>query len=169
MTVELSHIRLNGFATHLPLLVACVSHTTGPVLELGCGAYSTPVLHALCSQGRELVSYEYDLEWFAHFKRFNRGSHKLEHAPDWDKVVIEKPWDVAFVDHAPGIRRIIEIKRLKPFAKLIIAHDTEHRSYGYEPVLATFKHRVEWRPYSPWCSVVSDVDDLSWLKDVARD
>jgi len=162
--------RLNGFATHLPVLIACVNHTTGPVVELGCGAYSTPVLHALC-QGRELLSLDYNADWYACFKRFGRGSHTLGHVTNWAaEPRIDRAWDVALVDHAPGIRRVPEIKRLKAAgARLIVIHDTEHRSYDYEPTLATFKHRLEWRPYSPWASVVSDIDNLEWLRDVARD
>jgi hypothetical protein len=89
--------------------------------------------------------------------------------PDWDEEKILKPWDVALVDHAPGARRVIDIQKLKPVARLIVIHDTEHRSYDYEPTLATFRYREEWKPYSPWTSVVSDVDPLDWLKDVARD
>lgn len=165
---SLAQSRLNGSATHLPILIAAVNHTPGAVLELGCGAYSTPVLHALC-QGRELLSLEQDPEWFELFKRFARGTHRVERVEDWNKAAIERPWGVAFVDHAPGAQRAIDIVRLKPHAKIIVAHDTEHRTYGYEPIFATFKYRVEWRTYSPWAVAVSDTDDLEWLKDVARD
>lgn len=167
---KIAQCRLGGFATHLPILTASVAHTTGAVLELGCGAYSTPILHALCGvAGRELLSLEGDPECYEVLKRFNRGSHRVELVADWAKVPIERPWDVVLVDHAPGLDRIVKIQKLKRFARIIIAHDTEHRSYGYEPVLAQFRYRVEWRPYSPWCSAVSDVDDLRWLEDVARD
>jgi len=166
----LQQSRLNGFATHIPLLAASVVKTTGAVLELGCGAYSTPTLHAICSvSGRELLSLEGDPEWFELFRRFNRGSHKVELVQDWAKIPILRPWDVAFVDHAPGQDRIVQIQRLKPHARIIIAHDTEHRSYGYEPIFAQFKYRLEWRPYSPWACAVSDVDDLEWLRDAAHD
>ena len=167
---KIAQSRLGGFATHLPLLAASVAHTTGAVLEIGCGGYSTPILHALCStMGRELVSLEGDPECYEILKRFNRGSHKVVFVPDWNKVEIARPWAVALVDHAPGLDRIVKIQALKPHARIIIAHDTEHRSYNYEPTFATFKFRVEWRPYSPWTCAVSDVDNLEWLKDAARD
>lgn len=166
--MELAHTRLTGFATHLPMLVACVAKTQGPVLELGCGAYSTPVLHAL-AQGRELVSYDINPDWHGAFRRFNRGTHKVELVTDWAKAPIERPWDVVLIDHAPGNRRAIELERLRPFARLVVVHDTEHRSYNLEPAFAKWRYRKEWRPYSPWTSVVSDVDDLDWLRDVSQD
>ena len=34
---------MNPFATHMPVLLACLEHTSGPVLELGSGWFSTPV------------------------------------------------------------------------------------------------------------------------------
>lgn len=167
---KIAQCRLGGFATHLPILAASVAHTTGAVLELGCGAYSTPILHALCSvSGRELVSLEGDPECYEILKRFNRGNHRVQFVPDWSKVEIARPWDVVLVDHAPGLDRIVKIQALKSHARIIIAHDTEHRSYNYEPTFATFKYRIEWRPYSPWATAVSDVDAMEWLKDVARD
>lgn len=167
MTLEnRAQARLNEFATHLPLLLACVSNTHGSVLELGCGSYSTPLVHAVCL-GRELWSYEGSAEWYARFKRFHRGSHRVQLASNWTDIPIERPWDVALVDHSPAARRAVEVTRLRGHARLIVVHDTEHRLYDLEPVLAPFKHRVEWRAYSPWTSVDSDVDDLAWLADVA--
>jgi hypothetical protein len=54
------HGRLLGnpnFGTHTTPLVTAIMHTSGPVLEMGCGDYSTPMLHAiLAKQGRFLLS-----------------------------------------------------------------------------------------------------------------
>ena len=40
-----------GYATRQPLLALAVAQTDGPILELGCGHYSTPLLHALRETG----------------------------------------------------------------------------------------------------------------------
>lgn len=152
------------YATHLPLLVACVAHTSGPVLELGCGAYSTPVLHAMCV-GRRLISLENDPGWYARFQHLQSGEHivNLIEAP-WGEVGLRGPYDVALVDHSPPIQRVKDIVRLRDCTRLLVVHDTENRCYNYEPVLTTFRYRVEWQGYMPWTSVVSDQDDLEWLK-----
>ena len=43
-----------------------LEETEGPVLELGMGLYSTPLLDLLChEEKRELVSYDDDKEWFS--------------------------------------------------------------------------------------------------------
>lgn len=41
---------MNPFATHIPALLACLECTSGPVLELGSGWFSTPIVSAfLCT------------------------------------------------------------------------------------------------------------------------
>lgn len=50
-------------STHLAVLMEAVRRTAGPVLELGVGLYSTPVLHWLCyPTNRRLVSYDSDAQ-----------------------------------------------------------------------------------------------------------
>jgi len=155
---------MTEYATHLPVLAACVAHTSGPVLELGCGAYSTPLLHALCV-GRPLLSLENDLAWYSQFEHLTTGQHivRLVQSP-WEAADLGGPYDVVLVDHSPPLRRVQEIKRLRGMVRLFVVHDTENRCYEYEPVLTTFPHRVEWQRYAPWVSVVSDEDDLEWLR-----
>ena len=40
---------MNPFATHIPALLACLEHTSGPVLELGSGWFSTPIVSAFAT------------------------------------------------------------------------------------------------------------------------
>ena len=48
-----------AWSSYLPLLIKVLQCSEGPVLELGTGLVSTPVLHWLCfDMGRELVSYD---------------------------------------------------------------------------------------------------------------
>jgi len=161
---------LPQYATHLPLLAACVAHTTGPVLEVGMGTFSTPVLHAMCAErgGRALCSLESDPAWYQEYIHYATEWHRLFLVSSWAEAEIERAWDVALVDHTPPIRRVVDIARLRPWARLIVVHDTENRCYAYEPLLTTFKYRVEWQGYSPWTSVVSDVDPLDWLKPICE-
>jgi len=161
--------KLPPYATHLPLLMACVQHTRGPIIELGTGTFSTPMLHALCAEtGRTLLSLESDANWLAQFRHFATAWHRLLLVPDWSAADLSGTWDVALIDHAPPIRRVPDILRLRPLTKLIVIHDTENRCYRYEPLLTQFKHRVEWQRYSPWTSVVSDTEPLDWLKPICE-
>ena len=101
-----------NWGTHLPLLIKAISMTTGDVLEIGMGLYSTPFLHWACFNKRKLVSYDNDAEYFNMNKQYEEGLHEVHFVDDWDSMDIEKPWDVVLVDHGPSERRIVDIKKL---------------------------------------------------------
>src|SRR3990172_1807611 len=95
------------YGSHLPLLMRVMEITTGPVLELGAGIFSTPVLHWLCTRDhRQLVSMDNDPRFFKWAGGFANQYHKLELVDDWDKADIERAWDVVLVDHSPSERRV---------------------------------------------------------------
>jgi len=149
--------------THFPILAACVARTQGPVLELGCGEYSTPMLHFLCN-GRRLVSLEDDPDWINKYKELETNWHTLQFVDKWAdaRIIDEVKWDVAFVDHAPAEQRIQEIKRLKNLAKHIVIHDTENPNgiYKYDSILPEFKFRFDFKKWSTWTSVVSMFEEF---------
>ena len=155
----------NRYSTHLPMLAACVAHTSGPVLELGCGEFSTPVLSALCL-ARHLLSVESDPAWLAQFDYLRRAGHRIELVESWDDAPIDVQWDVVLIDHAPAARRVVDIMRLKDLARLIVLHDTEHRLYEYDLIWPAFKYRAEWKRRAPWTSVVSNFESLEWLEPI---
>ncbi len=53
---------MNPFATHIPVLLACLRHTTGPILEFGSGWFSTPIINAF-AVGRFARTIEADAKW----------------------------------------------------------------------------------------------------------
>lgn len=145
---------MNGWATHLPALTRCVAETSGPVLELGMGNYSTPILHEMC-KGRELVSCDHELSWTNRFSQYDNGDHQVLFVEDWDKSdVFEKTWDVVLVDHNPPARRAVDILRLK--ARYIVVHDAEH----FESALSKFKYRHDYNGMQPQTSVVSNEGEI---------
>lgn len=155
-------MKIDAWGTHLPLLVRAVVMTEGPVIELGCGLYSTPVLHALCAGKRPLVSVESNPEWAARFSQYERDGHEII-VGDWREPVSRHAWAVALVDHAPAADRAPAVRALKGRCRVIVCHDSEHRLYGLEPALADFAHRVEWKRYAPWTTAVSDIDALQYM------
>lgn len=131
-------------ATHLPMLMLALNRVTrGDVLELGCGDYSTPILHYACQgQGRLLYSLDSNAEWLRKFLPLGSPAHVFEHAQDWDAVrCINQEWGVALVDHEPAARRGIELKRLAQCARVVVAHDVEdQRSYNYDFSMYRYVH-----------------------------
>ncbi len=154
------------WGSHLPLLIKIVPMTSGSVLELGLGFFSTPVLHWLCfEKNRELVSYDDDHTFIKMFKQFPCDYHKILMVDDWDKIQIEKPWDVALVDHQDK-RRKFEVKRLANYAKYVIVHDTNPGAdywFKFSEVFPLYKYRRDYTQYRNNVTVLSNFVDLSNL------
>ena len=151
----------------MPVLIKLVAITNGPILELGGGINSTPFLHWACFQNkRELVTYDNNPEYFGVIKQYECDFHKVNLVENWDDIPIERPWDLAFVDHAPDFRRKTEIARLANFAKYIIIHDSETKVshfYKYEEIYPLFKYNFKYRAVKPHTSVLSNFVDVGKL------
>lgn len=155
-----------AYSSHLPVLMTTMLKTQGPVLELGTGVFSTPVLHWMCAPRRPIVSCESDRLWFDRVAAAYREYwHDVQLIEDWDAIHIEWPWSVAFLDHEPH-RRATDLARLKGNASCIVVHDTEVEDHHLEPVLSGFRYRYDWRRMAPWTTVVSDTIDVAqWFKE----
>jgi hypothetical protein len=152
-----------GYGSHLPVLMKVVGMTTGPILELGTGWNSTPVLHWMCyPTKRKLVSYDAQEKYMDVANMFVDDFHEVHLVSDWDAIDLTPEWSVAFVDHSPNTRRIIDIKRLV-HADYVVVHDTELRrdkDYGYSEIYPLFKYHYKYRDVYPHTSVLSNKHDL---------
>ena len=160
-----------SWGSHIPVLVDVFNNSEGPVLELGTGPFSTPLLHALCvNSKRILVSYENHPEFFSMHAPFIEEFHQIKLVDDWDKTEIEDiRWGLAFVDHRPAERRKVETKRLMNSADYIVIHDSEPklmRHYRYDLIYPLFKYRLDYilRPSCAHTTVLSNLKDLTKLK-----
>ncbi len=160
------------YGTHLAPLIQAVNKTTGNVLEMGIGIFSTPYLHYQCFVSkRHLTSYENNPSWMKRFSThpfyghvYQGPYHDFFCVNDWDEADIEKPWDVALIDHSPSERRIVDIKRLAPFAKYIIIHDSnenQERVYHYSQIYPLFKYKTVWDKDKNHATVLSNFHDLA--------
>jgi hypothetical protein len=158
----------NGYHTHYPFLAAALaSRPTGPVLELGAGDWSTVMLHHMCdAQKRLLTTAESDAAWLSKYLPLASSRHLLHHVPEdeWNTYRVAPPagealrWGVVFVDCYPSAARGPLIERVRPYADLIVAHDTERPEVnGYEPLLSSFTFRADFTLVTPWTTLVSDI------------
>ena len=148
-----------GWGTNIPLLASVVASAgPGPVLEVGSGHFSTPLLKEMCdAMGRELVVLEHDAEW--------AQSHAdlavdLRHVDDWTKWPIDaKRWSVVFVDNQPDTTRIANILQAKDIAEFVVIHDTLNPYFkGMDSMLdLIFKYRYDYTHMAPCTTVVSNV------------
>lgn len=157
------------YGTHLPALIKAMEKTSGDVLEMGMGVFSTPFLHYQCMlQNRQLTSYENSAAWagfFLHYA-YPNNNHKIVVLDDYTKADIERPWDVVLIDQTPDDNRTESIRRLANYAKYIVIHDSNNdkrsrRVYHYHDIYPLFKYRTVWDKDSKHASVLSNFVDLA--------
>ncbi|MCX6702774.1 MAG: hypothetical protein NTW60_02815 [Candidatus Wolfebacteria bacterium] len=158
-----------GTSTYMPMLIKIIQMTDGPVMELGSGLFSTPLLHWLCSKKkRELVTYENNPEYYQLARKFRSRNHKIRFVKTFDEVDFSRHWNVVLIDHSPKrpLRRGDDVIKLKDSADYIILHDSEleeEKHYGYDKVWEHFKYRHNWDKCLPHVTVLSNFKNLSHL------
>jgi tetratricopeptide (TPR) repeat protein len=145
------------YSTHQRMLAAAlVQYPVGPVLEAGCGHYSTRLLHSLCeAQGRELYTLEADAGWMEHFRYMASPRHHFQVA-DWDNLPDPGPegWGIIFVDAEPTARpKLMEAMIDK--TKVIVCHDAEDAVHGYRQVVEAMPYKVVDSSIEPWTAIIS--------------
>lgn len=148
-----------AWGSHLTPLLACICATRGPVLELGVGHFSTPILHAVCCNlGRRLVSVEDNQEWFEAFYKYNRADHVVM-MKDYDDLVEDK-WGVVFIDNSPGgTRRKTDFVKFIKNSDYVVVHDYElDNKDAIQPILDGGKiNHLVYDEYKPPTLVASMV------------
>lgn len=161
-----------SFETHLPVLTSMLFAVRGKqgVLELGTGTASTPVLHALCAARKMfLVSLEQNPEWVEDAVKFRTPGHEVIPVADWDAALakLTGPWDLVFVDHAPGAHRIKAIQTLRKTARFLVVHDTENPGYGWAQVFPSFPYKLQVIVEGTGTTVLSDTEKIP-VKELFR-
>ncbi len=136
-----------AWGSHLPALLACLSDTVGPVLELGIGHFSTPALHAYCGPtDRLLVSVEADPKWYEQFRKFQGGKHIIipSDYESWVTGSHEQSWSVVFIDNSPGgKRRADDFQALSRRSIYTVVHDYhKENEEAIAPLLTGFNYHV---------------------------
>lgn len=154
-----------GIGSHVPFLAAAVARTTGPVLELGMGFWSTPLLHYLC-RGRRLVSVDREKEWADRFGRYQSPTHEIHVIREYEDTLAvslaEPKWGVIFLDCSPGECRGDMAVALKGRALYLVCHDTEADlppsggNYGWAKVEGVYRYAVTDKSIRPWTTIYSD-------------
>jgi hypothetical protein len=144
LTIFAKNAPLRG--SHLPVLFKMLSVTSGAVLELGGGMYSTPFLHWACfHDGRRLVTVEQDRRYERYLMQFSDPTfHQVIFVNSYDDFDLSESWSVAFADHSPCERRVVDIARLT-HADYVVAHDADGwtKGYDYPSIFPLFKY--QWR------------------------
>jgi hypothetical protein len=156
-------------ATHQRSLVCAAMRTTGPMLELGVGWYSTTILHEIAeAQHRWLLTVDNIDYWLAQFKPLQSEYHRFADIGWWgdlDKVLGHQRFGLCFVDQGQPIEREYAIRKLIDRVDVFVMHDTEEgHAYGYSRTLPMFKHQCTDDCQQAWTTIASNKVDVSnWL------
>jgi len=164
---------ISNWCNHRTLLLLGLENTAGPVLELGTGYGSTIHLHNYCEHHkRYLRSFDSNKDWSDKFVHLQSPLHDVHCSyGNWDSMDFNPPsgfdrWSVVFVDHAPGERRWVDIKRMANSADVIVVHDAEpgHLGYALDQAWPSFKYKLDHPDDGAWTSMVSNYIDVTKLQ-----
>lgn len=171
-------VKISGsYGSHLAPLIKCMSLTSGDVIELGIGFYSTPYLHYQCLlDKRHLTSVDNEKGWIKTFAtsdfakhRYQGQYHQFIYVENWNDLDLSKGYDVALVDSTPDELRKELVKKLAHNTKYIIIHDSNqtgeyrYRNYRYNEIFPLFKYRKDWTSEERHATVLSNFVDLEDL------
>lgn len=156
-----------NYGSHLPALMACAAVCNGPILEIGCGHFSTPCLHSLCAALKlPLVTTEMEDVWRSQFLDFASDTHSvLKQTDALLGELASRQWGLVLVDDQPDTR----IDRLNLFfesARFVLFHDANFPQYDQvlKDWIAARKcyHRVYTRvgPYTLAVSKTHPIPDF---------
>jgi hypothetical protein len=158
------------WGSHMACLVTAVINTTGPVLELGTGDFSTTILHALCkAQNRALWSVDTDEAWMTYFLDLENDLHVFHHTHDTVDFTKNNGtyWGVVFIDQHPKAQRNPSFLNLLDRADVFVLHDSQNAALSddFKKVFHTFKYQYTDIRYTVETTVVSNVVDVrEWFK-----
>lgn len=159
--------RMDGWASHQYPLIQAVMHTTGPIVEFGCGNYSTPLLSVIARRtGRQFVMVSSDREWAQAFTRYaddylllpgagkNPGAWldrgRLDHL--LAGMVTDDKIGLLFMDNEQAVKdRVQTVLHCADHCRMVVMHDAQvtHRGGQWEQLQARFRHAYEWTGAKP--------------------
>lgn len=124
------------YSTHQPCILWALDNSSGDLLELGVGDFSTRILHEN-AKGKKIVSVDDDGKWIERFSDICNEFHEfvlLDQAEEkWFEFIrkmTKRKWGVVFVDQGTGEHiwrptRIAAIKELSECSDFVVAHDSD--------------------------------------------
>jgi hypothetical protein len=140
------------WCSYMPALIHAVARSTGPILEIGVGHFSTPVLHEIATAGRRVVSVEDAPAWIKMFEHYSSAFHEIK-GGSYDDILptlTGTQWGVTFIDNSPGgERRRKDFVAFLPISDFVVVHDYHsENSLAIDPHLVGVFHKV-FTEYGP--------------------
>jgi hypothetical protein len=157
MNHDIEHGGYHDVSSHIAPLALAIKKYGPDVLELGCGWYSTPMIHALSGVA---LSVDTDPAWVKKFESLAPPGHifRVESPLDAVRASIRK-WQVVFIDLAYDYHRVACAEFFLDTHCCIVAHDTQEPYW--QDLLKTVKYQRHFDFMSPRTSFLSNVLDVT--------
>jgi glycosyl transferase/beta-hydroxylase protein BlmF len=118
---------MDGYATHQRLLIASALQSSGHMVEMGCGDYSTPILVEIAAyQKRTFEVFTTDKEWGSRYESICR----VNYLDEWSDYPYPKCGFV-FLDNEQLVRdRQLHIPKLLGTCDVVMCHDFSENNWG---------------------------------------
>ncbi|MBS0604558.1 MAG: hypothetical protein JSS60_05915 [Verrucomicrobia bacterium] len=164
---------MNGYATHLVPSITAAIHSgllwpESPILELGCGHYSTPLLSSIAkTQGRKLHLITSNSQWASKFQDDPDELRLIDYS-QWAEFAFDGEWGMVLVDHEEHvIDRFAQLFKLNEKAKVVVFHDANRiadEGVSWSLIHMLYRHVYFYDRYSPQTAILSNyVDPSEWF------
>jgi hypothetical protein len=139
-----------GVGSHQQVLLEAIRRSGNkPILELGAGDYSTPLIHE-AAKGRYIVTTDHSKMWLSRYWKLECKSHAFLLMDDDEVQEYYKRdttnWGVVFVDSITWDVRVPAIQKYKDTSDYLVIHDT-----GYSAQIGVFGKLINGiRDFSDW-------------------
>ena len=156
---------MDPYATHQYILVKALLGTANerpgmPILECGCGDYSSPLIHAL-RDGREYDIWSADPDWSDRFRGIADSvtTVALNGPKEWSMPGFDRDYGLCLMDSEESVvNRASRIPELLNHCSVVVMHDAR------EDVIPEAKYRAVFTLYRPWTWIGSnEVDITQWI------
>jgi hypothetical protein len=118
------------WGTHQAVLLDTVDKVNKPVLELGCGIWSTVQIHdALKDRGIKILTVEPNPEWLSRYLHLKTELHDLRCVKNADMPGFyeqdDEQWGLVFIDNSTWWARKLAVQKYKDIADYIVLHDCD--------------------------------------------
>lgn len=122
------------YTTHEPVLKKILSMVDNkkPILELGCGYGSTPILHDFCIKNKiKLYTLENNKEWISKIidEYKENEFHIYDNVINWEqdlKKYLIYDYSLVFIDQSPWDARTLSLNYFKEKTDYIMIHDCDY-------------------------------------------
>ena len=143
-----------GYGTHQPVLYEAIKRSTldkFPILELGCGQFSTDLIHRL-AKDRQIISVDSDAGWLDSCRKIHEGpTHEFKLCSFEEMSTFTGIFSVIFVDQGLWESRLESIKAYKNNAEFVVLHDSDYlvRELGVN-FSDYYKYHKTFMPLQPY-------------------